>query len=114
MVSIMGIIFYVSHQPGDFVQLMPITGLDKIMHLVAYGILAAAFLYALHPFARSSNHTVISVMAVIFCVLYGLTDEFHQSFIPGRVVSLLDVVADGLGALLTVGVWLRRQVKDER
>jgi VanZ family protein len=36
--------------------------------------------------------------------LYGITDEFHQSFIPGRTADALDVAADVAGGLL--GTWL--------
>jgi VanZ family protein len=109
MVFIMGIIFYLSHQPGDFAQLPPLIGLDKLLHAVAYGSLAGAFLYGLQPFVHDSNRSVIAVVVVLFCVVYGISDEFHQSFIPGRFDSPWDVMADGLGALLVVGWWLRSQ-----
>ncbi|HEX3031204.1 MAG TPA: VanZ family protein [Bacillota bacterium] len=31
----------------------------------------------------------------LFCVFYGVSDEFHQGFVPGRSQSLSDLVADG-------------------
>ena len=118
MVFIMGIIFYLSHhQPGDFaslpqfigIDLPQFTGIDKLYHIIAYGSLAGAFLYSLHPFSHSSNRSVIAIVVVLFCTVYGISDEFHQYFIPGRVVSFWDVMADGLGALLVVIWWLRRE-----
>ena len=111
MVCIMGIIFYLSHQPGDFAPLPPFAGLDKLLHVIVYSILAGTFLYGLQPFIHSSNRSVIAGVIVLFCIIYGISDEFHQSFIPGRFPSIWDVLADGLGALLVVGWWLKREGK---
>ena len=42
------------------------------------------------------------------CLGFALTDELHQNFVPGRVVSLVDVGADGIGIGLgiAVGLWI--------
>jgi VanZ family protein len=48
---------------------------------------------------------------VLFCLLFGISDEFHQAFIPGRVVSAWDVAADSFGALLVVCLWYRQTGK---
>ena len=111
MVCIMGIIFYLSHQPNDFAELPPLIGVDKLLHIIAYSSLAGTFLYALKPLVHNSNRSVTAVLIVLFCIIYGISDEFHQSFIPGRFSSIWDVLADGLGALLVVGWWLRREGK---
>ena len=105
MVLIMGIIFYLSHLPGDAVRLPLFPGFDKLAHAFAYGSLAGAFLYSLQPHTHGSNRLFIAVLVVLFCIIWGIGDEFHQSFIPGRSVSYWDVVADGVGALLVVGYW---------
>jgi len=109
MVTIMGMIFYLSNQPGDFVQLPQFMGVDKLLHGIAYSILAASFLYCLQPFINLSNRAAAGIIVVLFCVLFGISDEYHQSFIPGRFVSVWDVAADGIGALLVVGLWYGRE-----
>jgi len=106
MICIMGIIFYLSHQPGDRVLLPDFPGIDKLTHAIAYGSLAGAFLYGLQPFNHESKQTVVAVLAVLFCTVYGVSDEYHQSFVPGRVVSFLDVLADAFGALIVAGGWV--------
>ena len=111
MVTIMGIIFYLSHQPGDFVYLPPLMGLDKLLHVIAYSSLAGTFLYGLHPSIHGSNRSAVAIVVILLCTLYGISDEYHQSFIPGRFDSVWDVLADGLGALLVVGWWLKRKDK---
>jgi hypothetical protein len=109
MVCIMGIIFYLSHQPGDFVQLPQFPGSDKLAHATAYGFLAGTFLYSLQSFPGACNKkNVAAIIVVALCVLFGLSDEYHQSFIPGRFVSFWDVVADGFGAFSVVGYWLMK------
>ncbi|MGH8657315.1 MAG: VanZ family protein [Gammaproteobacteria bacterium] len=42
------------------------------------------------------------VVVLTVTILYGISDEFHQSFVPGRQPSWYDVLADGLGGLLGV------------
>lgn len=44
----------------------------------------------------------ISVVSFVFCVVYSMTDEFHQLFIPERVGSIKDCLIDSTGALLGI------------
>jgi len=111
MLTIMGIIFFLSHQPGDFVQLPRVIGLDKLLHGIAYAVLASAFLYGLHPFTHESNPVVTGTGVVLFCLLFGISDEFHQAFVPGRFVSGWDVAADVCGALIVTVFWYRQTGK---
>ncbi|KPJ99596.1 MAG: hypothetical protein AMJ60_04485 [Desulfobacterales bacterium SG8_35] len=113
MAAIMGMIFYLSHQPGDFVKLPLFVGIDKILHIIVYGCLAGTFLYGLHPFTHHSNRAAIALGVVLFCLLFGISDEFHQAFIPGRFVSAWDAAADCFGAMLVVGCWYRKKAGDE-
>ena len=110
MVLIMGMIFYLSHQPGYFVQLLQFPGLDKAAHAITYGILAGTLVYGLHPFANDSNRFILAILIVLFCLIFGITDEFHQSFIPGRNVSGWDIVADVFGGLFVAGLWYNQSI----
>jgi len=101
----MGMIFYFSHQPGDFVQLPQLMGIDKFLHGIAYAILAGACLYGLHPITLNAGRALTAFIVLMFCLLFAISDEYHQAFIPGRFASVWDVAADAGGALLVVGVW---------
>lgn len=81
-------IFYLSSRPGEAVGLP--APWDKLAHLLAYALLG--FLLGL---GLGREGQAFGVAA-----LYGLLDEFHQSFTPGREVSLLDFLADALGGAL--------------
>jgi VanZ family protein len=111
MVTVMGMIFYLSHQPGDFVKLPQVIAVDKLLHGIAYALLAGTFLYSLHPFTHDSNRAVTAIIVTVLCLLFGISDEIHQAFIPGRFVSAWDVAADGCGALLVVGLWYKKSAR---
>jgi VanZ family protein len=79
--------------------------LDKLAHAVVYAVLAITARRAFSHQAGSAwlkRHA--SILAVVFSLVYGVTDEFHQQFVPGRVSSLLDLVADVAGAAVAVAV----------
>lgn len=103
-------IFVLSHQPGDRLPMPSFFGADKIAHFMAFGLLAAAALFAFPSNLKNRlKPTLIGASIVAFCILYGISDEYHQSFIPLRSVSAADVVADGTGAIFTVFMWLWRR-----
>ena len=113
MTVIMTVIFFLSHQPQGIYGLPLFAGADKLAHSFAYAILAASVLFALHPFIADSRRKSGAVLVLVFCLGYGISDEFHQSFVVGRVVSAWDVVADFFGALVVVFCWYRRKGRHE-
>jgi VanZ family protein len=73
----------------------------KMAHLTEFGILAVLVWRALAP-KRAAY-----VGAWLFATVYAMTDEWHQSFEPGRTATPKDVAIDSCGALLAViGVFL--------
>ncbi len=103
--GMMAAIFVVSSQPGDHLQLPEFLNYDKAWHLLEYAILAATYLYALSPAPVTARRTATALGVVCLAVLYGISDEYHQSFVPFRNASLADVIADGLGAMMMAGGW---------
>lgn len=73
---------------------------DAALHMPEFFVLGCllsrAFLATLLPRASALG------LALGTSIGYGLLDELHQSFVPGRVASLGDVAADGAGAMLAV------------
>ena len=77
---------------------------DKIVHLVIYLILCVLIDRALTHQRRFQLLARWSLgCAVLLTVLYGVSDELHQSFTPGRDASLGDIAADSIGAILFLG-----------
>ena len=72
---------------------------DKGAHVVAYAALGAALIRALAS-GQARSMTVMRVLiAAVLATAYGMTDELHQRFVPGRTPELLDLVADAAGGL---------------
>jgi VanZ family protein len=97
----MGVIFYLSNQP----QLPSVPGIriepqDIAGHFVVYGILAVVLRWAL---AGAGVHAP-DRWAFLLAVLYGVSDEFHQSFIPNRNPDIFDVATDAAGALFALAM----------
>jgi VanZ family protein len=71
---------------------------DKHAHFLTYGVLAALIVWGLTNCTPSRTTWGIAAAAVVLATLYGVSDEWHQSFVPGREVSALDLAADVGGA----------------
>jgi VanZ family protein len=72
----------------------------KTAHVIEYGILATLIYRALINSNVSNKKAMLYSVALAF--LYGATDEFHQSFTPGRGPKFTDVLIDTFGASLFI------------
>ena len=73
---------------------------DKLYHASAYSIMG---LLAWRNFKHLiSSPIILALLSIAFCSLYGLSDEWHQSFIVGRESDVADWVADTSGAVMAV------------
>jgi VanZ family protein len=71
--------------------------LRKVGHAAEFAVLGALLLRAV-----GSTWT-----ALVLGVLYAISDEIHQSFVPGRQVSALDVAIDAVGVAVGIFFWAR-------
>ena len=98
-IAVMAVIFVLSSQSGlrvsddaDVDRPFRVTG-----HLLAFGTLAACLLLALSRGGRPRLRD--AVIAFGLTLLFAVSDEWHQSFVPDRTGRLDDVVTDAIGAL---------------
>ena len=106
---LMGIIFCFSHLPGNSINFVPaFKGADKLLHAFIYALLAVACIPTAKSLIKKYSLRYVAIGIVLFCFLCGISDEFHQSFIPYRFASGWDVLADTAGATLTAWIWNRR------
>jgi VanZ family protein len=102
----MGVIYAFSSQPSDE---LPDFGLYDLLvkkggHMLGYAILAWLFSRSWEGFHFSPRN--VFLLTFFAAVLYAVSDEIHQSFVPGRHPSAVDVVIDGTGAM--IGLWVRK------
>jgi VanZ family protein len=95
----MGMVFALSHMSHPPLPAVLWALPDKVLHAGEYLILGYLCARAFRGDTRRR-----AVLGVLTAALFGLTDEFHQSFIPGRDANLWDWAADGVGS--AVGVLL--------
>ena len=110
-IVLMSVIFFFSSIPSEE---MPNFGfwdtlVKKGGHALGYGLLAISFWYAMNWNRK------LAWLPFLFSALYALSDEFHQSFVPGRHPNWVDAILidnEGAGmALLTA--WLVRKKKEK-
>lgn len=76
---------------------------DKLLHFFAYFVLTV--LLSLTLLMQNKYHFLKEkhiLFSIIIASVYGLLDEIHQSYIPGRSNDILDWIADTLGAITAV------------
>lgn len=79
---------------------------DHAGHGIGYAMLSAFVLWGLSGGQLARVTAGRTALAVVWAVAYGLTDEFHQSFVPGRTPAWDDIGADARGALIGVALVL--------
>jgi VanZ family protein len=81
-------------------------------HALGYGLLALAYLRGLKGDAKDIDSRWFST-ACALAAMFSATDEFHQSFVPGRYPAVTDVLIDSLGAAVAM-VLAGRHYKQKR
>ena len=99
----MSFLFYLSHQAAPLERVA--SDIDPFLaHVAVYSILAFLLHAALAGYHSAAPRWVPVSIAFALAVLYGVSDEIHQAYVPGRVASELDLVADGIGAVIGVSL----------
>jgi VanZ family protein len=71
---------------------------DWISHPIEYAVGSALFCRALGGGRQRPLGVGAAVAGTLLATLYGVTDEYHQSFVPGRTSDPADVAKDFVGA----------------
>ena len=96
----MGFIYYLSSLPNPIEQIIPEQALIYfdferfIYHIVEYGILSLLFYRALKITVKNPQ-----TLAILITILYAITDEIHQFYVPGRFSNVFDIAIDSFGAV---------------
>ena len=121
-----GVIFALSHTSGDTLdstveetaQFIPLEFLlsQEFAHMAQFGVLAALAYRLLASYQTLPRMWTLGG-ALLFAVCYGVTDEFHQMFVPGRSATLGDLALDTVGAALglvgaVIAAWALRRLWD--
>jgi VanZ family protein len=109
------LIFILSSIPGTKLPEIAHEINDKIEHASVYFIFGLLIYRAIEP--RNNLHHfswMRLIVSIGIVILYGITDEIHQGFVPGRTEDVLDAAADTTGGFLSAVVMYiveRRRIK---
>ncbi|WNF36648.1 VanZ family protein [Bacillaceae bacterium IKA-2] len=129
VVAWMALIFFLSHQPATQSNDLS-TGITELIvktvenfapnidfdirsfnhmvrknaHFIAYLVLGVLMINALRTSGVRGYRSI--VLALGICVLYAISDEVHQLFIPGRSGEIRDVIIDSAGTTVGIGLYL--------
>ena len=84
----------------------------KGAHIISYFILGVLMVSLLKEFRLVDKRTFI--FAVIMCILYAISDEVHQYYVPGRSGDVVDVLIDTVGSIFGVWFWASKWKYKER
>lgn len=70
----------------------------KTAHFIEYAILTGLFIYSLSRTTRLGWSRII-FLSIFVSISYAISDEFHQSFVPGREARVRDILIDSFGSL---------------
>jgi VanZ family protein len=79
---------------------------DKGAHFLEYALLAGLLSHAFYGSFPGLRLRALFLSAALCAASWGLLDEIHQAFVPGRSADPRDLMADTLGALTGAGVYL--------
>ncbi|QPK64576.1 VanZ family protein [Methylomonas sp. LL1] len=82
---------------------------DKVQHAGAYFVMAVFSWRALRHSGPTGSS--LALMSFLFCSIYGISDEWHQAFVPGRNSSVWDWLADSVGAAMALTFLLKFNLK---
>lgn len=110
-----GIIFIGTSLPGSLVPHVSLFRYDKLIHAGIFFVfallLARAYRHQQH-FPRWAEAS--APLSLWTAIVYGIVDEGHQLYIPGRSGDPLDLLADAVGALLGVSAVLAFRALGDR
>ncbi|MBU4202303.1 MAG: VanZ family protein [Candidatus Altiarchaeota archaeon] len=107
-VCYMVLIFLISSSPY-MTQPSPLESKEApiVEHMIEYSILGFLLLGSLSSKKMSDKELVI--LAISISILYGISDEIHQFFVPGRYCDVIDVLANSVGSF--IGVMIAKMAK---
>jgi len=86
---------------GDYLRLDFILS-DKLLHLAGYFCYGLTILIASFAIFKSENRKKMIIFLLSFGAFFALSDEIHQSFVPGRDCDFFDWIADMIGLSISL------------
>ena len=103
------LIFWTSFIEGPFGIELKVKNIDKVIHLLEYSIFGFLLIRAIHGSAPRISGNAAILITFVIGAFYGLTDELHQSVVPGRFATISDFIFDSIGSLVGAVVYIAQK-----
>ena len=74
----------------------------KVIHATVYFMLALFIMLLLNIIFEHKKYWLSMIIAIGICIVFAITDEYHQTLVAGRTGQLLDVLIDSAGAMVGI------------
>jgi VanZ family protein len=101
----MSLIYFLSSLPSSATGPDTLTFkiISHLLHLVIFGILSILFFLTLKwDKPLSDTGLLLFIFSLLLTIIYAIIDEYHQSFSPGRIASIKDIIIDVSGAIISL------------
>ena len=102
VILIATLIFYTSSLPAPVKIKMQPSYVTVVYHIIVFFILSFFLLIAF----RVQKNIAFLFVAIIVAVFYGIMDEFHQFFVPGRACAFSDLMLDMVGIFFSTLLYI--------
>ena len=97
------LIFAGSSIPSQIFPSIKIFNFDKFIHIIIFYVFGILVYRALRSYGLDRSFQVKhAFITILIVMLYGVTDELHQHYVPGRMPDIWDASADTFGAILAM------------
>ena len=108
-----GVFFYVSSLEKIELPLDMISFNDLLFHGAAYFFFGITLMVAAYPWHMYLDYPLRTYfILIVIGMLYGLSDEIHQSFVPNRTCTIGDFLADSAGVIFALAagrMWIKKR-----
>lgn len=99
------LVFYLSSLPSWKIKAVSSIP-DYLLHFAEYAVFALLSIRFVRNIGKGNINGKANIIVIIILALFAISDEWHQSFVPGRFASVPDFITDLAGIVAGVGIYL--------
>jgi CheY-like chemotaxis protein/VanZ family protein len=107
------VISCLSSIPAEYFPQIPVQHVDKIVHFIEYTVLGWLLIRAFKHSRPGVGDVMLVAVSIILITAFAMSDEWHQTFLPGRVGDFSDVVLDTISSGIGIFFYLTGRIRSK-
>jgi VanZ family protein len=103
------LIFLQSSLTSEILSIKIPKGIDKLIHFSIFGLLGWLMTRGVYMSTSQYIKNNFLWLVPLFCLLYAISDEFHQALVPGRSPDIFDIIADIAGVVFFMLLYKKKE-----